>query len=372
MLIACPDCGTIVDLAPLEPGMLAACPRCTHSLERTAGRSLDAGLACAASTLILLFPANLLPLMRLSVLGAERQSELGSGIVVLWQQGWVLVALPLALFGVVLPFLRFGLLTAVLGALRLQVRPAWLGRGFRYATALDLWAMPDVFLIGCTIGFARIAALLSVEIGSGGWCFIAAALMSMVTHAAVDRRSVWRRIGPTSDAVTRPVLSCTCCDLVLPLASEGGRCPRCGARLSARKPDAGLRAAALVAAGYILYLPANLYPMSIDLQLGSVNRHTIYNGIEELLHAHLWRLAALIFITSIAIPLLKLVGLTSFLLSARRGSATRLVTRTRSIASSTRSAAGPASTSSPSSPSRRSCSSAVPSQCRRRRARWRF
>ena len=330
MAIACPDCGTIQELPPLPPSGIALCEGCEDRLERTAGRSLVAALACALATGILLFPANLLPLMSVSMAGAERQSVLGSGILTLWDQGWFLLAIPLGLFGIAFPLLRFWTLAIVLGVLRLGYCPTWLGPGFRLATRLDLWAMPDVFLIGCLVGYSRVVAFIPVRIGAGGWCFFAAALLSMVTHAALDRRSVWRRIAPERELPEGiPAISCTCCDLLLPISEESRRCPRCGARIYARKPNSTMRTTALVLAGFVLYGPANLYPMSNLVRFGDVRGRTIYAGIEELIHAHLWPLAILIFMTSISIPVLKLVGLTWFLVSIRRRTARGLVARTK-------------------------------------------
>ena len=329
MSIACPDCGTVQQIPVLPPRGLARCIRCESALERTSGRSIDAALACSTATILLLIPANALPFLQVSMAGATRQSLLASGILVLLRQGWVLLAALLGAFGIVLPIVRFGLLTLALAMVRCGRRPPWLGRLFRWAASLDLWAMPDVFLLGCAVGYSRVVAFLPVHIGAGGWCFIAAAFLSMISHAALDRRTVWRAIAPEAAAPDGPALSCTACDLVLPLSAEGGRCPRCRARLSARKPDTLTRTAALVAAGYLLYVPANLFPMTDQLQLGHVQGHTIFSGIERLAGAHLWPLALLIFCTSIAIPLLKLVGLTWFLISVKRGSGRRLVVKTK-------------------------------------------
>ena len=69
MTIACSHCGTVQELPPVPSGSVALCPVCENHVERSAGRSLDAALACALGTLILLFPANLLPLMSVSLLG---------------------------------------------------------------------------------------------------------------------------------------------------------------------------------------------------------------------------------------------------------------------------------------------------------------
>ena len=331
MTIACTDCGTLQDIPPLPWGAIAICPSCDNRLERTNGRSINGALACALATFVLLFPANLLPIMHVSMLGMTRESRLGSSVVSLWQHHWVLVALLVAAFGVVLPFVRFGLLSLVLALLQLGRRPRWLGRAFRWSLHLDQWAMPDVFLIGCAVGYSRIAAAMPVTIGWGGICLIFAAFLCMLSRAALDRRAVWRVLAPECAAPPedQPAIACRFCDLVRPAAAAGSCCPRCGLTLSTRKPDSMVRTTALAISGFALLFPANIYPMSVDRQFGVLIPHRIVDGIRELFQAHLWPLGVLIFFTSIAIPLLKLAGLSWFLISVWHGSRRRLVLKTR-------------------------------------------
>ena len=338
MILACPQCGTLQDLEPIPSGVTAYCPVCRNTFERTSGRSIAAAFACASSTLILLFPANLLPLLSVSLLGQTRVSRLGSGVVVLWNHQWVIVAVLVALGAVILPFVRYALLSVVLALVllarssrRLSYLPRWLGTTYRWALELDPWSMPDVFLIGLAVGYSRIEANLPVTFGWGGFCFVAAAFLSMLSRAVLDRRSVWRAIEVEQPAIGphEPVLSCMACDLVLPLAAEGRRCPRCRARLHARKPDSIVRTLALIIAGLALYAPANVYPMSTDLQLGELVPHRIVDGIRELYEAGLWPLGLLIFCTSVAIPFVKLAGLAWFLLSIRMRSRRLLRFKTR-------------------------------------------
>jgi paraquat-inducible protein A len=233
-------------------------------------------------------------------------------------------------FVIALPLVRFGLLTAVLGAVRLGRCPTWRGRAFRWALHLDHWAMPDVYLIGFAIGYSRVTTNLTVKIGMGGWCLIGAAMLTMLSRAALDRRTVWRAIGPEREPPPEHegVLACHTCELVLPMAARGSPCPRCRQRLAPRKPDSQVRTAALLIAGLLLYFPANIYPMSIATQLGKEVPHRIVDGIRELFQAGLWPLGVLIFGTSIAIPLLKIVGLGWLVLSVRRRSGRRLQFKT--------------------------------------------
>ncbi len=329
MIIACSDCGTIQRLPHLHRGSRLLCRRCDKVLERTAGRSLDAALALSVATLILWFPANLATLLSMQVLGIERSSRLGSGVIAMWNEGWPELALVVGLQGVVLPFVRLGLLTATLASIRFHFQGRWTGPAFRWAQRLDLWAMPDVFLFGAIVGYSRIRSLIPVTIGVGGWSLIAAAGLTMLTRASLDAFSVWRTIQPPDSPPSGPRIACTACDMVLPARMSGGRCPRCAARLWARKPRASVRAAALIVAGYPLYLIANYFPMNVQDQFGQVSNQTIFFGIEKLLTSGFWPLAAIIFVTSILIPLAKLLGMSWLLWSVHHRSGRRLRRKTR-------------------------------------------
>jgi len=330
--IACPQCGTLEDLPPLPRRSTAVCVRCEADLEKTSGRSVSAALACALATLLLLFPVNLLPLMRVDLFSLHSENVIAAGIAQLWAHDWFVLAGLSALLVIVLPFVRFSLLTAVLGAVRLGKHPGWLGWAFRWALWLDLWAMLDVFLLAGCVGFYRLSnvgqAHISVLIG--GYCFIAAAFLTMLTRATLDRRTVWRAIGGETRAEPgAPMLGCTTCDLVQPASREGEPCPRCGARLRTRKGNAIGTTTALLVAAFILIFPANIYPMNVSHQLGQQVSYTIMTGIRDLFKTGLWPLGALIFCTSVLIPGVKIGAIAWCVLSAWRGSERHLVAKTR-------------------------------------------
>lgn len=329
MNIACPDCGTIQSLPSLQPRVRLICRRCDKVLERTAGRSLDAALALAAATFILWFPANLGTLLTIQVLGIERSSRLGSGVLSLFAEGWILLGLVVGLQGVVLPFLRFGLLSAALAGIKLRRQGLWTGIAFRWAQRLDLWSMPDVFLLGGIIGYSRIAALIPVHIGHGGQALIVAAMLTMLTRATLDSRSVWRAIPAPEGTEEGLHIACTECELVLPEEMEGQRCPRCWARLWRRKPFSVMRTTALIVACYPLYLVAMYFPMNVTVQLGTPQYQTIMYGVDRLVEAGFLPLAAIIFIASIMIPVTKLLVLSWLCWSVHHRSPKRLRKKTR-------------------------------------------
>ncbi len=248
----------------------------------------------------------------------------------MWTDGWPLLALMIGLFVVVLPLLRFALLTAVLGCLRMGVRPHWLGRGFRWANFLQQWAMLDVFLVGLWVAYARLSATISVEVGVGAICFIAAAALSLAARATLNQGHIWRLIAPDSDPpASGAVCSCLACDFTVPATHEGLPCPRCGDRICAREKDTLGRTIALTLAGILLYIPANILPIA-TLPIGlHPTQYNILQGVIDLGQAGLFGLALLVFTASFAIPMLKLVGLGYCVMSVLRRSRRRLILKTR-------------------------------------------
>jgi paraquat-inducible protein A len=99
--------------------------------------------------------------------------------------------------------------------------------------------------------------------------------------------------------------------------------------LHARKPNSIARTWALVIAATIFYIPANYYPVLSVVQLGAGQPSTILGGVEELVTAGQYPLAALVFFASILVPVLKLVGLSVMLITTQTATIAWLRDRTR-------------------------------------------
>jgi paraquat-inducible protein A len=80
---------------------------------------------------------------------------------------------------------------------------------------------------------------------------------------------------------------------------------------------------ALTLAAGITLVPANLLPVLNTNISGTVRTDTIFSGMVGLCEDGLWILGAIVFIASILIPLLKLVGLAWLLWAVHRGTGER-------------------------------------------------
>jgi paraquat-inducible protein A len=92
------------------------------------------------------------------------------------------------------------------------------------------------------------------------------------------------------------------------------QCPVCGAIVQARKANSIERTAALIASGFCLYIPANIFPIMTVTELGRVEPHTIIGGIVALIQSDMIPIAILVLVASILVPILKLAGLSLLLL----------------------------------------------------------
>ncbi|MGH8170737.1 MAG: paraquat-inducible protein A, partial [Steroidobacteraceae bacterium] len=331
--VACPDCGLVQRLPSVGNRHIAECRRCARLLAGPATGRVEAPLALALAALLLLIPATVEPLLQVASHGAARISWLSSGITGLWHEGFEALAVIVGAFCLVFPYLYLATLIAVLAVLQLGGR-AHLGAVFRWLLRLRPWMMLEVFLVGCFVAYSRLHLVVGVQVLSGGWCLMGATAALLLALTQLDERTVWealplRRAGSGPDrAVARPI-ACTTCELLVTAALPGGSCPRCGAALHHRKPYAFRVTAALVAAGFLLYVPANALPVLTLVSFGHEQSNTIITGVLELIHNRLWPLAVIVFLASIVVPLLKLCGLTWMLLATFQGSPRLLIARTR-------------------------------------------
>jgi len=327
--VECRNCGLLQIQPPVQRRDIVSCSRCKTQLEHSAGKSLNATLACSAAILLLLIAAWTAPFLTASALGATRTSFLPMSVYVVWRDGAPLLALLVGLFVLTFPLIRFGALTAVLLALRLGRRPRWLRPAFRICNALQVWAMLDVFLLGLIVAFLRLHSSLVVSLEPGAICFILAALLSLVARATLDKAQVWRWIAPDRSSIRAPSMMCPVCELVMARADQPTICPRCYTSVAARKTNPYSRSAALLLAAGLMYLPANIYPIAtipIDFRPTS---YTVLGGVIDLVRSHLFGLAAIVFTASFTIPLLKMLGLAWCATSAMCGSRRFLVAKTR-------------------------------------------
>lgn len=117
------------------------------------------------------------------------------------------------------------------------------------------------------------------------------------------------------------LIACHECDLLMrkPVLQDGesAECPQCGYELFSHRHHVVRRSLALVLTALLLYIPANFLPiMQLNL-LGQTSQDTVWSGVIGLYESGMQGIAVVVFLCSMAVPLLKLICQLLVLLSIR-------------------------------------------------------
>lgn len=341
-LCECHNCGQFQMLPALLPGESARCLRCDVVLRRALADPLGRALALNLAALSILGVACLMSLMTVSTAGMVREATLFSGPVDMGRSGLWQLSVIVMFTTIIAPTLKLLAMVYVLIGLRLRRPPRHIRSVFAFVEHLRPWSMVEVFLLGVFVAYTKLVDLVHIDVGLALYALGLLMLTMIAAEAVLDRQAVWEemerrgvphgRIDHAAVALATPAegaVACHTCGLVsLPDAQEP-HCPRCGSALHARKPNAIGRAWAMLIAAAILYVPANLYPVLTFSQLGAGAPSTILGGVVELIDGGLYPLAVLVFFASVAVPLLKVLGLAALLLTSQFGWTQRLRDRGR-------------------------------------------
>ena len=338
----CPGCGLLQTVPALAPGTSAQCARCPTILHRATRHPLDHSLALTVAALVLLLIMCTTTLMSVQKAGIMHAAGLFSGPEELVRRGMPSLAVVVVFVTVIAPFGKLLGELYVLLRMREARPPRHLRRVFVLAEKLRPWSMIEVFVFGVFVAYVKLGGVVQIGLDAGVFALLALTFVIIWADSAFDRQAVWDRLdrrGTTASAaaavfvsphhLSRGAIGCETCDLVSVPAPDDPHCPRCDAVLHARKPNSVTRTWALVIAAAVLYVPANLFPVLTVMQLGAGQPSTILGGVRELVESGLYPLAALVFFASIAVPMMKLVGLTIMLVATQTGRSGWLRDRTR-------------------------------------------
>jgi paraquat-inducible protein A len=336
-LIACHDCDLIHCFGPVPDGSAATCSRCGAMLYQNKRDSLERTLALTVTGLILFMVANTFPFLGLKLQAQVHETILITGIKELYHQGMWILATVVLLTTIVMPALQMLGLLYVLLPIKLNRIPWKLREVFRIVQFLRPWAMMEVFMLGILVSIVKLAKMATIVPGIAAFAFMALIFVLAASLAVLDSHAVWERIKIQESirgiqiARVHPI-ACHTCHLLCSSPSRGIHglvCPRCGAHLHLRKPNSITRTWSMILAAAILYIPANVLPITIITSLGKKQSDTIISGVIYFISTGMWPIALVIFVASVFVPLLKLLALGYLCFSVQRKSGWRPVDRTK-------------------------------------------
>lgn len=114
-----------------------------------------------------------------------------------------------------------------------------------------------------------------------------------------------------SELPIEQLLACPECDLLMQKPAlrigEAADCPRCGFELCSLHHGVIGRSLALVTAALLFYIPANFLPIMHLNLLGRTTQDTVWSGVLGLYESGMRGVAIVVFLCSMAVPLVKLL-----------------------------------------------------------------
>ncbi|MBU0960153.1 MAG: paraquat-inducible protein A [Proteobacteria bacterium] len=192
-LMCCHDCGKLVtaDKTP-EHGVLA-CPRCDASIHYRNINAVPRTWALILTAAILLFPANLLPIMRVDFLGSQEHSTIMDGILYFFHSGEYGIGLIIFIASVLVPLFKIIGMILILLSIRFKWK-TWLRHKtiiFRFIQFVGRWSMLDIFVIALMSALVDFGTFTSTQAGPAATYFTAVVMCSMFAAMTFDPRLLW-------------------------------------------------------------------------------------------------------------------------------------------------------------------------------------
>lgn len=344
-LLACHECDLLQRESPLLPGGVLRCRRCGAQLYRAHEDSVDRPLAFTLASIVLFVIGNAFPIVGLAVNGDLVQTTLLGAVRVLYRDGmWPLAGLVFATT-FLMPLLQMATMLYLLVPLQFRRLPYRHAIVFRLLHLAEPWGMTEVLILGMLVALVKLAHIANVVPGVALWSFGALMLLLAAASSTFDPRALWRHtkerysgaaergqaVWSSATAMRCGLLNCHSCGLLVKPGehSHGTCCPRCGANLHTRKPDSVARTWAFLIAAMVLYIPANALPVMNTSSLFGTEKDTILSGVAYLWTSGSWSLAVVVFIASIAVPMLKIMALVFLVISTQLRSVSLLQQRTK-------------------------------------------
>lgn len=184
-LIHCLSCGSVIGSG------VQRCPHCHGHLHMRKTNSISNTWAYLLTSVILFFPANLLPITYTNYLTQPSQADtIMSSIVLLWHHGSYGIAAVIFTASIFTPFFKIAVLIYLLTHRNPRRAPILQTRLYRLIHFVGRWSMIDVFVVAL-LGALIHGRLAQINPGPGIFAFSAVVIFTMLATESFDIRLLW-------------------------------------------------------------------------------------------------------------------------------------------------------------------------------------
>jgi len=172
---------------------LTHCRCCGARLHSRIHQSVNRCWALTFSAILLLIPANTLPIMTIKAFGQGEPDTILSGIISLFQHGLYPIGVIVFLASIMVPILKIIGLVILLISLdgKINIGQRELIRIYRMVEFFGKWSMLDVFVVSFLVALVDIGDIATVDAGLGVTAFCAMVITTMFAANSFDTRLIW-------------------------------------------------------------------------------------------------------------------------------------------------------------------------------------
>jgi len=181
-----------------EGGASQRCPRCNSVVTARKRKSLSRTWAWLLTGLVLLVPANMLPVMTVVYLGVGSPDTIMSGVIHLVEEGMLPVATLVFVASVFVPVVKLvGLMTLlVVVQCKLSLSARQCTYLYRMIEFIGRWSMLDLFMISILVTLVDLGSVANITAGAGATAFAAVVVATMFAAKTFDPRLIWDLRAP--------------------------------------------------------------------------------------------------------------------------------------------------------------------------------
>ncbi|WGH77698.1 paraquat-inducible protein A [Jannaschia ovalis] len=191
-LVCCPVCDALHELGEVPADTRMRCVRCGTVIAVDRPEAIRRIVVLAATALVLMTIVVFYPFLELRTGMFVSRASVFDTVMSFAQGIMAPLSIAVAIFVIVLPVARLGLLIWALGPLSVEREP-WPGAAFalRWAETLKPWAMAEIFMVGVAVALVKLADLATLSMGPAFWSFTAIVVITAIKDTQMSKHSIW-------------------------------------------------------------------------------------------------------------------------------------------------------------------------------------
>ncbi len=197
-LMRCHECNRLISVTGLDESEHLTCPRCDSSMHFRVNSSVARTWALVITSLILFFPANMLPIMEVTFLGIPDRSTILDGILYFFKEGSIGIGLIILIASILVPLFKIVGMLILLLSIRSEKKHFLKQKAkmFRFIEFIGRWSMLDVFVVALLTVLVDFGFLTSMHTAPGATYFCTVVVATMTAAIVFDPRILWDRCDP--------------------------------------------------------------------------------------------------------------------------------------------------------------------------------